>query len=83
MKLVIIVDGGIVQDVYTDQPAEVVIVDRDTEGCDIEDLRTVQGEDAYIYTGIKDATIDPERVSTIMREVNHPTAKAGGLREQS
>jgi hypothetical protein len=39
MKLVINVSGGVVQDVYTDDPAiDVILVDWDTEGCEPDGL---------------------------------------------
>ncbi len=49
MKIVIVVEGGIVQNVFSDahRPVEVVIVDHDTEGCTVDEhpaLRDIFGE---------------------------------------
>ena len=44
-KIVIVVDGGVVQDVLSSEPVEVVLVDYDTDGADPADLTAVpQGD---------------------------------------
>ena len=45
MKLIIIVEGGIVQEVYADTPgAEIVLVDHDTEGVDEDEITIIDAE---------------------------------------
>jgi hypothetical protein len=34
VKLVVFVDGGLVQEIFSNVPAEVLILDQDVEGCD-------------------------------------------------
>jgi hypothetical protein len=40
-RVVIVMDGGLVQEVIADQPLEVTVIDYDAEGSDPEDLRKV------------------------------------------
>ena len=45
-RVVITMDGGLVQEIISDQPLEVTVIDYDAEGSDPDDLRKVpQGED--------------------------------------
>lgn len=49
MKIVIIMDGGLIQDVITDQEeAEVLIIDYDIEGADEDDLKSTQSSDGTV-----------------------------------
>lgn len=45
-KVVIFVEGGIVQDVLSEEEIEYVIVDRDTEGASLKEIVDINGEDA-------------------------------------
>lgn len=74
MQIVIILEGGIVQEVVTDIQADVVVVDRDTEGCDPEELRSVEGQESYIYCGLTEAKVDIQRVKTICPEAGRLTS---------
>lgn len=47
-RIVVVVEGGLVQNVLTDEPAEVVVVDHDTEGADQEELSVIGDDTAYV-----------------------------------
>lgn len=68
MRIAIIMDGGIVQEVITDESTEVIVVDRDKEGVDLEELKTVEGEDSYIYNGLTIGDVNQPRLDTIFKE---------------
>ncbi len=65
MKIIVFVEGGIVQTVMTDEKAEVMIVDYDVEGSDPpERLITLDGDEAYVYKfGVYE--LNPYRVEEI------------------
>lgn len=46
-KIVITLDGGIIQDIVATHQVEVIVLDRDTEGADKEDLTMVAGCPAW------------------------------------
>lgn len=48
MRVAIFIQGGTVHDIISDGVLEVVVIDRDTEGDDDDDIRTVLGDDAYV-----------------------------------
>jgi len=53
-RVILFVDGGVVQEIYSDYKVDVAIVDYDTEGGgDVRSLRCMNGEwqDAYIHGG--------------------------------
>jgi hypothetical protein len=68
MKIVIIVESGCVQEVIADQEADVLIMDRDTDGVEMDELVTSEGEDIYVYTGITETDVDPDRTQKIYNE---------------
>lgn len=45
-KIVIFVEGGIVQDVLSEEAIEYVIVDRDTESASLKEIVDINGQDA-------------------------------------
>jgi hypothetical protein len=45
MKIVIVMDGGLVQDILSDKECNVVIVDYDTDGVDEKDLTAIEQRD--------------------------------------
>lgn len=66
MKIVVVIEGGIVQRVISDVEAEVAILDLDTEGADQEEIVEVEGiGEAYIYEGITETEVDSELVNKI------------------
>lgn len=40
VRLVVFVDGGLVQEIFSNVPAEVLIIDQDVEGC--EEVRAIK-----------------------------------------
>lgn len=65
----VIVEGGIVQEVLSDKKEQVVIVDYDTDGVDTADLVNVNGENAYVYSGLTETSIKPDLVEKIKEAV--------------
>lgn len=49
-KVIITLDGGVIQDVQSTHQVEVIVLDRDTEGADKEDLTMVHGYPAWAST---------------------------------
>lgn len=43
-RIVIVMDGGLVQQVLADRPVEVLVVDYDVDGADLEDLTLMPQE---------------------------------------
>lgn len=70
MNIVITIEEGTVQSVLTDEEARVIVIDRDTDGIDDEELSLIQGEQAYLYAGITSAQKDVELVAAIIKEVD-------------
>lgn len=48
-NIAIIMEGGLVQNIITDQPANIVVIDHDTEGAEENDLTQVEGVDDKVY----------------------------------
>lgn len=48
-NIAIILDGGLVQNIITDQPANIVVIDHDTEGAEKSELEQVKGIDNEVY----------------------------------
>lgn len=42
VKLVVFMEGGLVQEILSSEPAEIMILDEDVEGCDADDIRRVR-----------------------------------------
>jgi hypothetical protein len=62
-KVVVIIEGGVVQSVIVnDENIDVVVIDYDVDGCDQDDIVTTHnGDDAYVHSGFpKD--VDPDSV---------------------
>ncbi|MFL0365211.1 MULTISPECIES: hypothetical protein [Pseudobacillus] len=70
MKTIIVVNGGIIQHVLTDQPSEVYVVDYDTKDAVADELTVIQGEEAYVYGGIHSAEVNPKKVEIMVEEIN-------------
>lgn len=60
-KIVVIVKGGIVQRVLSEQELEVLIVDQDVEG--EETVSLLLGEEAHV--SLIDAEVDKDTVATV------------------
>jgi hypothetical protein len=62
-KIVIVLEGGVVQNVLTDEPTEVTVVDYDTEGAEENEITKVLGNDAVV--AVWDAEVNPEEIERI------------------
>ena len=62
-------EGGLIQCMMTDskESISVVVVDRDTEGLDLSELRTVNGRDAYV-TDWGTVSEDPKKTEQYFKE---------------
>lgn len=49
-RVVVFLEGGIVQEIKSTEGMEVLIVDRDTDGADACDIYKIKGDDAYVYS---------------------------------
>lgn len=66
-KVLVIVEGGVVRNILTDQEIDLMIIDYDVEDVDPEDLISVtggDGGDAYLYRGVP-PEVNPERVKEL------------------
>lgn len=71
MKIIVFVEGGIVQTVMTDEEAEVMIVDYDVEDSDLpERLITLDGDKAYVYR-FNTYELNVDRVNEIFALKHH------------
>lgn len=48
-NVVIILEGGLIQNVITDLPVNVTVIDHDTEGADEQDVSRVDGIHSDVY----------------------------------
>jgi hypothetical protein len=63
-RVVITMEGGLIQHIMADQEGiEVMVLDFDTEGGDDERIREFEGNPVYVFQGVDD--VDPERVDEI------------------
>ena len=63
-RVVITMDGGLIQHIMADQEdIEVMVLDFDTEGGDDERIKEFEGNPVYVFQWVDD--VDPERVDEI------------------
>ena len=63
-RVVITMDGGLIQHIMADQEGiEVMVLDFDTEGGDNERIKEFEGNPVYVFQGVDE--VDPERVDEI------------------
>lgn len=75
-NIAIILDGGLVQNIITDQPANIVVIDHDTEGVDDQDLTHVKDVDSKVYLSRWDnPELNPEFVAQFADTGDEPGAK--------
>lgn len=68
-RLVIHMEGGLIQDLQADQPLNILVVDRDTEGVDEDELMEIAGEDAYASDrSVSKNEVDVEHVDQVFEE---------------
>ncbi len=60
-KIVVLVQGGLVQKVYADNPVEVVIVDQNVEGAADDEVVRVFGEESAVRFDMPE--VDPAKVA--------------------
>lgn len=62
-RIVITLDGGLISGITADEDIEVVVIDRDTEGADVEELTVpISGDPAHIQQFVRTGT--PELVDS-------------------
>lgn len=71
-SIIIFVDGGIVQDVFTNSSQTYVLIDYDTEGASEEELHDIDGDDAYVevYVGYNGESLSEDTLKTVNRLLN-------------
>ena len=68
MKAVVFIEGGVVQEVLSDEGMEILIVDRDTEGVETNELYKITGDDAYVYS-TRGSSVNKEKIEEIYKEL--------------
>jgi hypothetical protein len=66
VQIVIVLKGGLVQEVVTDRAIEVIVVDQDTEGADLESMHMIEDVQACCHD--KDSVVDEDRLERIVNE---------------
>jgi hypothetical protein len=69
-RLVVFVEGGLVTQVLSNEPIEVVVVDNDSEGLADDELSIVMGKEAFVDTSIKTAEVNADVVQHVFRDVD-------------
>lgn len=70
-KILITVEGGIVQSVYSDTTeVELLILDYDTDGALEDDIKRLNGEEVYAYNA-GEAEFDPTYVVEAYTEIKN------------
>ncbi|MFZ5451651.1 MAG: hypothetical protein ACOZF2_07245 [Thermodesulfobacteriota bacterium] len=63
-KVVITMEGGLIQHIMADQEGiEVMVLDFDTEGGDDDRIKEFEGNPVYVFKGVDD--VDRERIDEI------------------
>lgn len=74
-------NGGVINDVKSDQPVNLIVLDEDIEGADADGIVTVNGHEWYqsqFSIGANDVALDKAHVSAVLFELlNQPQAPAG------
>ncbi len=68
-KIVVFMDGGLVQTVMTDNRADVTIIDHDIDGLEPKEIKMIEGKETYIYR-FDTYEYDPVRVNNILNEID-------------
>ena len=67
-KIIVFMEGGLVQCVMTDTEADVTILDHDIDGIEPEQINMIEGEETYIYR-FRGHEQDSVRVNKILKEI--------------
>lgn len=73
--IIIQMQGGLIQNVVSNHPAKIIILDEDAEGCDPDRIYTIDGCDVIVSQPVPNQ--DPEYVSLIVEEVNTLNQREG------
>lgn len=65
--VVVDIDGGLVQNIRSDAPVRVIVLDSDVEGCSEGDVEVIEGSE--VYASIWDPDVLPLEVSAITAEL--------------
>jgi hypothetical protein len=71
-KIVVVMEGGLLQCVLSTEPVEIAVIDYDTEGADLEGIKPIpqsDGKFADAYVRIEGAEINLERVEELFTAV--------------
>ncbi|MGX1195805.1 hypothetical protein [Metabacillus sp. SLBN-84] len=67
-NIVIIMDGGIIQNILTeDETIEITVVDYDTEGADSDEITSINGNDACVLGPTTE--VNPEEIKSILQTI--------------
>jgi hypothetical protein len=68
-KVVVFIDGGRVDNVLSNWPVKIVIVDYDLEGLDDDNIRKVIGEEMYVYSCFETSEVNAEVVRQVFKDI--------------
>ena len=75
-RVVVVIEGGIVQDILSTEPVEVAVIDYDTEGAEESDITQIlqmepgeAPEFASALASVHPYTVDPERVQELFAAI--------------
>ena len=67
-RILVTIEGGVVQNISTDEPADVIMIDFDTEGAiDPTEVYHYQNTEAYIHES--QATVDSESIDRTLSDI--------------
>lgn len=71
LQVVLVVEGGLIQESYSNVPTEIIVLDGDIEGATDESYRCIDAMDGNEYRiGSFDSCTDPTLVADILKEVS-------------
>lgn len=71
-KIVIVMDGGLIQEIMSDRLCNVMIIDHDTDGADysgIKDVPQMDGSTKECYVSLPEITYSTSRVNSLYEEL--------------
>jgi hypothetical protein len=69
IKMVVFIDGGLVEQVISNWPVEMVVVDYDIECLDEDEIIKVMGEEMYVYRSIEGAEVNTDMVRQVFKDI--------------
>ena len=73
-RAIIVVDGGIIQSIVVDSPIDITVIDYDTEGVSMSDLKKILGNDAIAFVPHVDESKD--QVKLIYQDIKKAQLEA-------